>query len=635
MMKHLKSNDANSSLDRQRLAQELGVTAVPAAVERKLRQIYAELPGEVPQSYLPPKNAPAMPGLPYTQRTEEVVAVEARRLPWPARWALTTAAALALVCGLLLGANQVAPSFTESLPGLGGLFSTMNGAKNPMGVNLDSYVDAVKDIDLMALAKVDSGYSLRVDQSFCDGKNVYLTLELTCPEEASKYNSITPYQHTWEAGGTDYEYTADDTKFLIDGKEVTPVSGGSSGPAQEGKISYSYTLPLPGEYENGKELPMSLHVPDLVCFFDNPNQEGGQSHETIPVGFDAEFTITVDTSYNRITVGEGDDNGVSIQRVESTPSYIAITLEAPVWGYEGEESLHTGIPLGIPNNCYLYTEDGQKLERVSNLWDLDDRVENVEGPVPVFPPKGEMLTHTIGFAGAPEGCQKVVLRILNKNMFEYEWQLENGSEAVEELARLKPGVFAELTIDLETGKATATDTYTQFGFEKLDSEEYINTPHTPNYTGGYYVQNQYIGPAYDDETGEPLSGWSYEVDLYADVAEPDIEVRLLSQGEQVGVIQCRPVEECEPVHNGEWYQYKDGSGVFTRDSCEDVLDPEGYRAMGWQTIPQWALRFRFDGLDSPAGSNNDLYEALSIQVVDSKTGEVLIDDPLISDVWRP
>ena len=89
------------------------------------------------------------------------------------------------------------------------------------------------------------------------------------------------------------------------------------------------------------------------------------------------------------------------------------------------------------------------------------------------------------------------------------------------------------------------------------------------------------------------------------------------------------------MHNGEWYQYKDGSGVFTRDSCEDVLDPEGYRAMGWQTIPQWALRFRFDGLDSPAGSNNDLYEALSIQVVDSKTGEVLIDDPLISDVWRP
>ena len=63
-------------------------------------------------------------------------------------------------------------------------------------------------------------------------------------------------------------------------------------------------------------------------------------------------------------MGKGQDNGVSVLEVESTPGYIKLKLETPIWGYECEEEMRVnGQPKGGPYACHLYTEDGQELAR--------------------------------------------------------------------------------------------------------------------------------------------------------------------------------------------------------------------------------------------------------------------------------
>ena len=175
-MKHLQRGNEET----RRLLKELEIPAVPAAVENRLRRIYAELPGEMPQTY----GGPA-----YGAEDDfvEVMPFEVKPMHRAVRGLLGACGAMAAAMVLLMGLNTVNPGFTESLPGLGGLFAQING-KNPMGTNLES--DQTSQV---ALAEQDSGYKLTVDEAFCDGNYVYFTLEMECPEDAAEYEAIFPY----------------------------------------------------------------------------------------------------------------------------------------------------------------------------------------------------------------------------------------------------------------------------------------------------------------------------------------------------------------------------------------------------------------------------------------------------------
>ena len=85
-------------------------------------------------------------------------------------------AALAVVCGGLLGLNAANPALAESIPGLGSLFALMNDhTMHPMGSHVGTYVDHVEELDLTADAPADTDYELTLDEAFCDGSYVYLT----------------------------------------------------------------------------------------------------------------------------------------------------------------------------------------------------------------------------------------------------------------------------------------------------------------------------------------------------------------------------------------------------------------------------------------------------------------------------
>ncbi len=79
---------------------ELELCAVPAVIENKLRQVYAQLPEELP--------------------------ARKRTMPRWAQSALATAASFTAAFAVLVGVNGANPAFAESLPFVGGIFQNIN-----------------------------------------------------------------------------------------------------------------------------------------------------------------------------------------------------------------------------------------------------------------------------------------------------------------------------------------------------------------------------------------------------------------------------------------------------------------------------------------------------------------------------
>ena len=597
---------------------ELEIDRVPEAIERRLRAVYAELPREVPQSF-----AGKAAG---RDDIEMIEPVAVKRLPWPVRGGLGLAGAAAAAFVVLMGLNFTVPEFTESLPGLGGIFAQVNG-KNPMGSNLNTY-DDVEQVSTVALSNQDSGYSLTVDEAFCDGSYVYFTLEIDCPDSAG-FDSVALYHVP--AGGTDTAgWEGKSAVFTVNGQPVEPKTSGSTGSVAEGKIGFAYTLPLPESVEDGQEIKVALNAPALQGRYEDKDGAIDQM-EKVLVDFSADFTVTANLDHNRIVVGDGQDNGVSILKVESTPGYIKINLEAPLWGYEGEEDLHGTIPKGVCNAVHLYTEDGQELRRNMNMYEAEDCFDP-DPPDYIFPAKGGMHTYTIGFDGAPADCQKVVLRILEGD---YGMGLFGKPETMQE--GYVPNLFAELTIDLETGQAVPSETYLQEGMKKLDSEEYINTPHTPLFDGGYYVHDWSSGPNYDYVRGEELDGYGEQVELLADVEMPDVTLRFLLDGEEIGQVSSKRPEECTqpfPDRAPEWYEYREENGNCYELAKYDEKGEENKKAMGWQTYPQWRMRFCLQYEDAVGEQVWKNPEAdIQVQVIDNATGHVICEKVRIGETF--
>lgn len=619
-MKHMQQKDH----EKAKFLQGLEITAVPPAVEARLRQVYAELPGDVPQTYAGP--------MAELDGYEEVLPVKVTPLQRTLKVAAGACGAMAAAMVLLVGLNTVNPEFTESLPGLGGLFAQVNG-KNPLGQNLDTY-DDLEQVSQVAISDMDSGYQLTVDEAFCDGEYVYFTLEMECPEEAAKYKVIYPYEYAqsfsrpYTAAASEYTDGSRDVKFYINGQE-TKAKGRVSdiGSPQEGTMGFAYTLPAPEQAEDGEKLQISLHVDSLCGLYEDSYDTG--TMDLIPVGFSTEFEVTVNTTHNHINVGEGQDNGVSVKEVESTPGYIKIKIESPMWGYEQEEVYSFGLVKGIPSECYLYTEDGQELARNSEFWEYDPKLEGPtqeEGPVYSWPKKGEIVEHTLGFTGAPAGCKKVKLRIFDQSLTNWQYDPENSP---------KPKLFTELTIDLETGKAEGTDTYLADGFEKINMEEYINTDHVPDITGGYMFYSSGIIPyrmlnpdeyGYSNDTD--LNGWSHEVNLFSGVEEPDLEVRFYRGDELLGAMSTPAMDQWEKNEYG-LYHYTDENGnyMFMGDlaSVRETMERMGYPAG-----PKWSINFRFyvnEPVDPQWTADNDQFTD-RIEIVQKSTGEVLADNPI-------
>ncbi len=473
---------------------------------------------------------------------------------------------------LLFGINTAFPAFAESIPGLGSIFSLLNG-HDEVGSQIGTYEALIEKVEVTAEAAVDSGYGLTVSEAFCDGKYLYTALLFTCPEEAEQYEKLSlAHVGSRVTGETEQEFTVQ-----INGKEAKVLSSQVDGQSiVNGQCGMALVTALPEEAASGEDLAVSLQVGALYGLYPGYQYENGPEDEEIKTGFTAEFSVGVETGANRDQELFAEDNGVKLYRVASTPGYVLVEAELPFWGRESDTLLSDNR--AAIGQVYLYDAAGNRLQRSAVLSDYDFVNEEEQSTV-----RGTWV-----FDGPPAENRALTLRVL-------EYDLERAP--LDERREEKPGLFAEFAIDLEQGTAASSQTYQQEGYQRLDTQEYLASEKHPDFSGGYWV------------TGVrgyhlPQSPWTDAVTMLTDVEAPHVEARFYQNGELLGSVKPSRAEEVSSHTGG---------------------------AAKWMLEFAFVYGEETAGENYTCGTLN----CDRIDLVDAETEEVLLEDLYAGDVYRP
>lgn len=552
------------------LRRELDIAAVPLVIDNKLRQVYAELPEELPK---------------------------AKAWKRPLQRAVGVFAALAIVCGGLLGLNAANPAFAESIPGLGSLFALMNDhTMHPMGSHVGTYEGSVEELDLAATAPADTDYSLTLDEAFCDGNYVYLTLQLTGPEEAEQYDHYVMYLPNEE--GTRLTVNGQETELFTTGGQTLP----------DGDYAFALVYELAAPAQDGEELSAALKVPGLYGVYSvDESKSKDWRYDQVGGEFTADFTVTADTSQNQSQELSAQDNGVKLYGIETTPGYLLVDMEIPFWGRQNELTAGSGPILGY---AQLFTQDGQELNHNSLLNDYDFSNES----------DAESIRGTWAFDGPPEQTDTVILRITDRSP-DSAYAADMDRERV---------VFAEFAINWKTGEAHPSDTYLDEGLDKADTEEFQASWGPADFTGGFLVSN--IGHTFDSWHGDINTTWVCTVNLTSEVEYLPIELRYYAGDRLLGTVQAAPKSEfnetaVNPMLGDENFFYRSEDGFY--GSIEK--DGGGYNLF-------FALYYPEDCIGATQFRERDLKDGCMvdrIEVVNTETGEVLLDDLEVGQAYSP
>ncbi len=310
-----------------------------------------------------------------------------------------TATAACLCCGMLFGVNATFPAFAEGLPVVGRFFETVNNgfssikdSKTAHGTFLNTY-----DVEDVNLTVENGDYSMKVMQAFSDGKNVGFTMDVTVPSEIwDRYEWLSVYK--------DIQLTVNDTP--VETTFSTTLNRGETN-HYVGAVSFA----LPNTAAEGEQLDISVFFPEITL----PDKLTKEGYIYVDVDWNADFTVTVDTSGNKSFDATAEDNGMQILHVDSSPTQTIITTNVPDWFDE----------LSIYPR--LYTMYAQPLNYST----------------PLTPREEGAQTATLTFDGAPSVTEQLVVRFYD------------GYEETK--------VEAEFTIDLINQTVTPSTTYDDGG----------------------------------------------------------------------------------------------------------------------------------------------------------------------------
>lgn len=301
-MKHL--NDRwNDNHELEALKETLELEKVPEPVDRKLRQLYIELPDSVPERRLG-GSAKFLKGL------------------------AGTMGGLAAAFLVLIGVSAVNPALAEELPLVGALFRQYNQTKKTaVGTYIDTF-GSVSEVNAPAAGTNTEGLTLTVREAYSDGAYIHLSFTMDAPEESlEKYDGL-----SLKANVT------------VNGKELEPVWLGLD-PAGE-RFAGTAALRLDPPATDGETLSLAYETADFIGVTD-----GGSSWENLSGTFSGSLALTADASHNRVVGGSGGSGGIRIEKIETTPSYTKISYEIPFWGV-------SSYTVDFPQ---LYTPDGTQI----------------------------------------------------------------------------------------------------------------------------------------------------------------------------------------------------------------------------------------------------------------------------------
>lgn len=533
------------------------------------------------------------------------------------------AACLVLVAGGVYGTYLVNPMFMESLPGIGQIFQEWDKEKAPSPSPSPSpnWEEESRLTEKEALPEVPpfdpvsfegNEGTLTVQNAWSDGVYLHLDLAVEWPDTDMSIPYLTPCLEP-------YAQETDTSSVLINGEAVSNLQLSEQGaftlgatqaaderaadnlspeaspnPTEPSRNPNAYTASwiykLPEQQPHKTELTVELSIPTLVGTSDMVLDNSWR----LECGFYGDFTVTVDASRTLTQEPNVEDNGVTFNSVEVTPTCVVTKLSIPQFGWMNSTLLlpyfqniatESPVPLGITPQ--LTTSSGETIPTTT--------LPVVDGSTSSNPSFSLSKTGTYdlvtAFDGLPEGTDQLIL-----TLYEYDPSYLDGQYTSANR------VTAEFTIDLSQNTVYPSQNYLSAGRQKLDYRISSSLDRTPDPENGYIcsIPNPY--------------GSYLELILYTKDSEyHPVTLNRYENDQLISYYNSVPQEEYNSATDAHSI-YQDANYVFWEAPLDSPYTPDGYTMLCFQM-------YDVDVPASAAGSSSTRFE-----LVDSETGDVLIPD---------
>lgn len=498
------------------LLKELDMETAPASYHQALGRMYAELPRDMPVRHYPGRTA-------------------IRRL--------SAVAALVLVVGVsLFGANRAYPQLTESLPGVGSFFRSLNGTgdtlpdppplaktgtgKKQGGQNTAHTMPAFGPIE----AENPHGFGrLTVDSAWSDGKNLYLDMSLWAPADTlgvalseslnlgygvdaapALPNALEFLQEkeVRESSSVPEEAAAGEHAFsqvLINGREAVSIktvsaSGeqyahgfpdclallwqGNEQREESGKMElyahYGATWVLEVPIRPASDQSLSVDLGLYSVWASNPPSDYYAAE--LPITFAATFDVPIDEEGTVTVDGPAEDNGYTLENVACTPGQLDATITVPFSGYYG----YSLLPLEYSSNPPRNKPYGMYAKLTGEDGSTLREYSIWDGSEPLDTPDG-CLQLPFSALLEPQNRERLTLTLYRFDPEDLK-QWAAYFPGIEEDTLVNP-VMAEFTIDLSACTAVPSENYKEAGLTKLSLDDSLLNPNHPRFENGLYVQS--------------------------------------------------------------------------------------------------------------------------------------------------
>lgn len=631
MKKHMKKREPAERITRKdlrrdgdfarQLAEEWGMEQTTPSYRKALRQVYAELPDELPVKRYPLRQA--MKGL------------------------AAVAAVFVMVCVGLFALNAAQPQIAEALPGVGGVFRALNqpeeGEESPApqatptpdsgesqvtGDALDAWGQEIAG-GFTPVEIPGSRGSLWVDCAWSDGASLVLDLRLELGDYGDSLYQQAPGLELVPAYGevslngqivASGETLQKGTQDMVCAHQIEPFTW-----AGDGAFTGRWVLDLAALGEDATasgECQVTLAMDALTA--QNLGEEERASLENSgllqQVGSFASdsFPAPVVRDYNTAFQGGATDNGASLQEVSFAPTQLAVALELPFLGKtsyylqpEGSLRAAGGADTMAAEIGYAgvvaATESGRALQ-VSPYypWMTTGGTDNY-GPYQV----------SCAFTGLYPGEDKVIITVYDAS------QVKRCYDDSGNFTGADPGLFqvvASFTLDLTTQTADPNWDYLDEGYQQLHLDTYPadSGNFLGGFTNGFYVGNCQL------ETGLSAGGQAGNeqpcqlVTLFAS----DLDYRPVTLVAYAGEESYTVWSQDPTALNS----YDEVAGVYYHQEeageyWESVTDQDAFG--GTYRVMEFRVYYPTELLD---GQGQPIREFDKLQLLDGDTGEVLIED---------
>lgn len=631
MKKHMKKREPAEKITRKdlrrdgdfarQLAEEWGMEQTTPSYRKALRQVYAELPDELPVKRYPLRQA--MKGL------------------------AAVAAVFAVVCVGLFALNAAQPQIAEALPGVGGVFQALNqpekGEKSPAPQATPTPDSGESQVTGDALAawgqEIAGGFtpveipgsrgSLWVDCAWSDGASLVLDLRLELGDYGDSLYQQAPGLELVPAYGevslngqivASGETLQKGTQDMVCAHQIEPFTW-----AGDGAFTGRWVLDLAALGEDATasgECQVTLAMDALTA--QNLGEEERASLENSgllqQVGSFASdsFPAPVVRDYNTAFQGGATDNGASLQEVSFAPTQLAVALELPFLGKtsyylqpEGSLRAAGGADTMAAEIGYAgvvaATESGRALQ-VSPYypWMTTGGTDNY-GPYQV----------SCAFTGLYPGEDKVIITVYDAS------QVKRCYDDSGNFTGADPGLFqvaASFTLDLTTQTADPNWDYLDEGYQQLDLDTYPadSGNFLGGFTNGFYVGNCQLEPGLSAGGQAGNEQPCQLVTLFAsDLDYRPVTLVAYSGEESYTVWSQDPTALNSYDEVGGVYYHQEEAGEY----WESVTDQDAFG--GAYRVMEFRMYYPSHLLD---GQGQPIREFDKLQLLDGDTGEVLIED---------